>query len=119
VPVGEQHGGGCLPFYCSLCVSYCEFFRNPLTFALLEQSILPGLIAEKERAAQRRIRVRAAGCAAGQEPYSIAILLDELTAARGNTVSFRVFATGNSETELAAAPEGVHDSFKEKLDGPE
>jgi chemotaxis methyl-accepting protein methylase len=95
--------------YCSLSVSYSEFFRNPLTFALLEQLILPGLIAEKERAARTEVRVWSAGCAAGQEPYSAAILLDQLTAARGNTVSFRIFATDNSETELAAAREGVYD----------
>jgi len=96
-------------FYRSLCVSYSEFFRNPLTFALLERRVLPDLIAEKERAARTEIRVWSAGCAAGQEPYSIAILLDELTAARGSTVSFRIFATDNSEPELAAAREGVYD----------
>ena len=95
--------------YRSLCVSYSEFFRNPLTFALLEQSILPGLIAHKEQAARPEIRVWSAGCAAGQEPYSVAILLDELTSARGNTVSFRIFATDSSEPELAAARKGVYD----------
>jgi len=96
-------------FYGSLCVSYSEFFRNPLTFALLEQLILPGLIAKTEQPARTEIRVWSAGCAAGQEPYSIAILLDELTAARGDTVSFRIFATDNSEPELAAARKGVYD----------
>ncbi|MCD6285131.1 MAG: protein-glutamate O-methyltransferase CheR [Anaerolineae bacterium] len=96
-------------FYRSLRVSYSEFFRNPLTFALLEQLILPGLIAEKERAGRSEIRVWSAGCAAGQEPYSLAILLDELTAGRRNTVSFRIFATDSSEPELAAAREGVYD----------
>jgi chemotaxis protein methyltransferase CheR len=96
-------------FYQSLFVSYSEFFRNPLTFALLEGRVLPGLIAEKERTARAEIRVWSAGCAAGQEPYSVAILLDEGTAARGNTVSFRVFATDSSEPELSVAREGVYD----------
>lgn len=49
----------------SLCVSYSEFFRNPLSFALLEQLVLPGLIAEKERAAWTETRVWSAGHSAG------------------------------------------------------
>ena len=49
------------------------------------------------------------GCAAGQEPYSIAILLDDLIAAGGKTISFRIFATDTSETELTSAREGVFD----------
>ena len=107
VPLSENEAEA-ETFYRSLRVSYSEFFRNPLTFALLEQLILPGLVAEKERAGRSEIRVWSAGCAAGQEPYSIAILLDELTAGRGNTVSFRIFATDNSEPELAAARKGVY-----------
>lgn len=92
-----------------LNITYSEFFRNSLTFALLEQLLLPGLIAEKEKAGRAEIRVWSAACAAGQEAYSIAILLDELAAARGNAVSFRIFATDGSDTEIVAAQEGVYD----------
>ena len=46
----------------SLHISHSEFFRDPLTFALLEQRILPGLIAEKQRAGRSEIRVWSAGC---------------------------------------------------------
>jgi chemotaxis protein methyltransferase CheR len=96
---------------CSLDISFSEFFRNQLTFALLEQLILPGIISEKERNGRGEIRVWSAGCAAGQEAYSVAILLDELTAdRRNNAVSFRLFATDRSASELELARQGTYDS---------
>ena len=58
----------------SLRIVYSEFFRDPLTFALLEQSILPALVGEKERRRPAEIRIWTAGCAAGQETGSVAIL---------------------------------------------
>ena len=56
-------------FFRSLNITYSEFFRNPLTFAVLEQRVLPGLIEEKQESCPAEIRVWSAGCAAGQESY--------------------------------------------------
>jgi chemotaxis methyl-accepting protein methylase len=85
-----------------LNVTYSEFFRNPLTFALLEAIVLPGLAQEKARSRHPEIRVWSAGCAGGQEAYSIAILLDELAAA------CRIFASDIVAAELVAARQGVY-----------
>lgn len=52
------------------------FFRDRGQFALLKNFILPEIISRHRD--DRSIRIWSAGCAAGQEPYSIAILLDEL-----------------------------------------
>lgn len=92
----------------SLNISYSEFFRNPLTFAMLEQAILPSLIVQKQQTARAEIRIWSAGCAAGQEPYSVAILLDELIEARNSTTSFRIFATDRSATVLETAQKGMY-----------
>jgi len=93
----------------ALTITYSEFFRNPLTFALIEQLIIPVLLDEKGKSGRSEIRVWSAACAAGQEPYSVAILLDELITARGSTVSYRIFATDFSATDLALADKGVYD----------
>ncbi len=92
----------------SLLVSHSEFFREPLEFALLEEVVLPELIRHTKRAGQRELRVWSAGCAAGQEPYSLAILLDALTARSETDIGFRIFATDVSEANLAAARSGVY-----------
>lgn len=92
----------------SLRIGYSEFFRNPLTFALLEQWILPSLAAEKPLGGHSEIRVWSAGCAAGQEAWSIAMLLDALSGARKPRISYRIFATDLSESDLAIADTGVY-----------
>jgi chemotaxis methyl-accepting protein methylase len=92
----------------SLNVGYSEFFRSPLTFALLEQWVLPGLAAARGTRRPQELRVWSAGCAAGQEAWSIAILLEELAAARAEAFSFRVIATDISKPALALAREGVY-----------
>jgi len=97
-------------FYRSLNITYSEFFRNPLTFALLEHRVLPALIEEKLDSGTAEIRVWSAGCAAGQESYSIACLLDELLYARKKSLSFRIFATDISEKCLVFARSGVYDA---------
>ena len=94
----------------SLRVVYSEFFRDPLAFALLEQIILPALVAAKKTSVQGEIRVWSAACAAGQEPWSVAILLDELLGAQppDTLAPYRIFATDLSETDLAVARAGVY-----------
>lgn len=103
-----EHGAEALAFYRSLHIGYSDFFRDPLTFALLEKLILPRLIADKEQSGQNEIRVWSAGCASGQEAWSLAMLLDELTGASTPTVSYRIFGTDLSESDLALAAAGIY-----------
>ena len=93
----------------ALRITYSEFFRNPLTFALLEQVVLPGLLDRAGKRGRGEVRIWSCACAAGQEVYSLAILLDELTADQKDAAHFRIFATDIDETELAAARAGSYD----------
>lgn len=88
--------------------SYSMFFRNPLTFALLEQFALPALTQAREKDGQET-RIWSAGCAAGQEAYSLAILLEELVASRSHGARFRIFATDHCAANLTQAQRGIYD----------
>jgi chemotaxis methyl-accepting protein methylase len=94
--------GEAVAFYRSLSISHSEFFRTPLTFALLEALVLPAIAAARTRTGRPEIRVWSAGCAGGQEPYSLAILLAELAAPH------RIFASDIAAAELDAARQGVY-----------
>jgi chemotaxis protein methyltransferase CheR len=54
------------------------FWRDPGQCDLLAQTILPELIERRVRRQQRVLRLWSAGCAAGDEAYTLAILVDEL-----------------------------------------
>jgi len=91
----------------SLYISYSEFFRNPLTFAVLEQVVLPQLLNKMTNAHRSEMRIWSAGCASGQEPYSLAILLEELLEQRSDA-GYRIFATDISEQQLIKAKNGIY-----------
>jgi chemotaxis methyl-accepting protein methylase len=89
--------------------SYSEFIRNPLTFSILEQLVIPGLFESQSKKLSGEIRIWSAGCAAGQEPYSLAMLLDHYKNSRFANINYRIFATDNSVKELDVARHGVFD----------
>ncbi|MBA3542454.1 MAG: chemotaxis protein CheR, partial [Deltaproteobacteria bacterium] len=87
--------------YRDLLIGVTRFFRNEAAFEVLEQRVLPELL--KQCATGRPLRVWVAGCATGEEAYSLAILLHELTANLTDR-SFQIFATDvhRGSIELAA-----------------
>jgi chemotaxis methyl-accepting protein methylase len=97
-------------FLHSLSISFSEFFRNPLTFAILEQLILPTLVASKGESRPAELRIWSAGCAAGQEAWSVAMMLEDLATARARPIPLRIFATDVSEAALALAREGSYNT---------
>ncbi len=60
-----------------LTVGESYFFRDEKAFEVLEKQILPEWI-DSRRNQKRRLRIWSAGCATGEEPYSIAILLSRM-----------------------------------------
>jgi len=71
---GEHELRSLLPL---VTVGHTEFFRDARQFRALERTILPEA-AKLARGEHRRIGMWSAGCATGEEPYSLAIVLDEL-----------------------------------------
>lgn len=89
--------------------TWTEFFRDPLAFAYLEYVTLPILRDELRNRTPGGIRAWSAGCSTGQEAWSLAVLLEELSAERGERVPYHLFATDNADDALAAARKAVYD----------
>lgn len=92
----------------SLQVVFSQFFREPLSFALLEQVILPNIL--KDAPPGSEIRVWSAGCACGEEAYSLAMLIEDQLQWAQKDLRYRIFATDVSQAALGAAQEGVYDA---------
>ncbi len=60
----------------TVTIDTTEFFRGKRQFKLLREHILPELIRQKNK--KKRIRIWSSGCSTGQEPYSIAMLVNEM-----------------------------------------
>ena len=87
-----------------LTINYSHFFRETLTFEYIEQIIFPAMFAAKRSGNDRMIRIWSAGCAGGEEPYSIAILVKHLI--EKEDLKIMVFGTDVDESALAMAREG-------------
>src|SRR6185437_10056314 len=84
----------------AMTINESSFFRDAAIFQRLSRDILPELMAR--RAGEKRLRIWSAACAAGQEAYSLAMVLDNLgLAAEGWTVD--LIATDISADAIARA----------------
>ena len=81
-----------------------SFFRDAHPFDSLRGTVIPELIERNK--GLRTLRIWSAGCATGQEPYSIAMLLREDFPALLTTWSVQILATDVSATVLAQASAG-------------
>lgn len=97
-------------FLSSLQINYSEFFRNTLTFATLEKIVLPSIILQKKASKNKEVRIWSAACAGGQEPYSLAILLEELLEQDISGVTYRIFATDQTQEVIDEAKVGIFHS---------
>jgi chemotaxis protein methyltransferase CheR len=95
-------------FVHSFQINYSEFFRNDLTFSVLNKIVLPEIILLNKENHFNGIRVWCAACSEGQEAYSIAILLEELS--RMHKFEYIIFATDQSETFINTAQKGIYHS---------
>ncbi len=92
---------------CESClITVTAFFREPEVFAELKEKVLPSLV--ENRGPEDPIRIWAAGCATGEEAYSIAICLVEFLEDAKLSIPFEIFATDISETAIDHARAGIY-----------
>ncbi len=88
-------------------INVTQFFRDPNAFAYLKSEILPKLIAQA-RTHDRFLRFWTAGCATGEEPYSLAMLVTDLLGAELPEWSVKIFATDLDEAAISFARRGLY-----------
>ena len=88
-------------------IKVTEFFRDPQLFDYLKEEVLPGLI-EEAREEENQLRIWSAGCATGEEAYSLAILVSEVLGREAGLFNVRIFATDIDEDAVKYARRGVY-----------
>ena len=82
------------------------FFHIPSAFGVLEERVIPALFENKST--KDPIRVWVAGCATGEEAYSVAILLFQYASTLKAPPKIEIFATDNDKHALDYAKKGVY-----------
>lgn len=90
----------------TILINVTEFFRDPPAWEILRHEILPNLL--KRIKPGHSFRAWSAGCASGEEPYSIAILLAEHFGPRIQDYDIKIYATDIDEDALNTARRGEY-----------
>jgi two-component system, chemotaxis family, CheB/CheR fusion protein len=85
----------------TILINVTSFFRDAPAWKVLETTVLPGLIERKLPADP--IRVWSAGCASGEEPYSLAMLLVAALGEERYRRAVKIYATDMDEEALQSA----------------
>ena len=99
----------------ALTINVSEFFRDASVWSVLRDGILPSLIREKIASGSRDLRVWTAGCADGEETYTIAILLLDALAYLSEGFRIQILGTDVDLASLSRARNGEYAAARLRL----
>ena len=102
----QRHPAEVRALHQDLLITVTAFFRDPDALAALRHPVLPQLLAQ--RSPDDPLRVWVAGCATGEEAYSLAMCLTEFVEEAAIPVRIQVFATDLSEPAIDKARAGLY-----------
>jgi two-component system CheB/CheR fusion protein len=124
----EVHPEEFNPLFNTILINVTHFFRDEAAWTYLAEEVLPGLIAR--RPATASLRVWSAGCATGEEAYTVAMVLAEMLGPELFRDRVKIYGTdvdddalskarqaNYTEKEVEGVPAGLLQKYFDKLDG--
>jgi two-component system CheB/CheR fusion protein len=102
----EVHPDEFLPLFNTVLINVTAFFRDPQAWEALNEKVLPWILDAKGQ--EESIRCWSAGCASGEEAYTLAILLAEAMGDQAFRHQVKIYATDVDEEALAHARLGSY-----------
>ena len=93
-----------------LTIHVSQFFRNPSLYEKISREIFPKLFAAASKRGAKSLRVWSLGCAWGEEPYSIALILAEQFGEMIKEIPVKIDATDVDLSTIEQARRGVYPS---------
>lgn len=103
----------------SLTINVTTFFRNPQTYRVIREEVLPLIYQYRQSSPIKMARFWSIGCSSGEEPYSVAMMVKELSQTSLKNFQAMIYATDVDEGILKMAQSGLFPKMKmTKLPGP-
>jgi len=102
----EVHPEEFTPLFNTVLINVTSFFRDPDAWEALARVTIPAIIAGKMPG--EPIRICSVGCASGEEPYSVAMLLAEALGDKEFRARVKIYATDVDHDALATARHAVY-----------
>ncbi len=104
-----------MEFIDSITTNFTKFFRHPEQFDFIKNFVIPEIVLKRQQQGLFKIKLWSAGCATGEEPYSMLISSLESFEDNGIKMMIEVIASDISLKCLEIAQRGIYS--KEKLEG--
>ena len=96
-----------------------SFYRNPPQLKVFQDIVLPREIEKAQATGKKQLRIWSAGCSTGEEPYTIAIILNEVLKAQLPLWDIKITANDLSEGVVKAAQRGIYNDYALRTTPPE
>jgi two-component system CheB/CheR fusion protein len=113
----RDHGEEFAELFNTILINVTGFFRDAETWELVGQEVIPRLL--EERPDEAPLRVWSAGCASGEEPYTVAMLLAEALGEDDFRRRVKIYATDVDDDALAEAREATYTTKQLEKVAPE
>jgi two-component system, chemotaxis family, CheB/CheR fusion protein len=102
----EQHSEEFVELFNTILINVTGFFRDTETWETAAAEVIPRLL--DERSDEAPLRVWSAGCASGEEPYTVAMLLAEALGEEEYRRRVKIYATDVDDDALSEAREAAY-----------
>jgi two-component system CheB/CheR fusion protein len=102
----KEHPPEVQTLFRELLINVTSFFRDPALFDALKREVLPGMLGQRPE--HETLRVWVAGCATGEEAYSVAMLLRELADEHKRDWPAQIYGTDIDADAIAVARAGLY-----------
>ncbi len=97
----EVHPDEFKTLFNTILINVTAFFRDPLAWEYLAKEIIPNILKNKQK--NEQVRIWSAGCASGEEAYTLAIILAEILGIDDFRHRVKIYATDIDEEALNQA----------------
>jgi chemotaxis protein methyltransferase CheR len=95
----------------ALTINVTKFLRNYESFEIIGNEIIPNIFKHKEEQGRRIVRLWSAGCSSGEEPYTLAILIDRFLKDKIRNFHLKIYGTDIDDDSLQRARTGSYDEM--------
>jgi len=88
-----------------------SFFRNPPQLKVFQEHVLKEIVNAQRDKNVKRLRIWSAGCSTGEEPYTLAIIIQEALKTAADSWDIKITANDLSEAVLVSARRGVYTEY--------
>lgn len=97
--------------YDTITTNETSFFRSPPQIEAFAEKALPDVMARRQKAGEKILRIWSAGCSTGEEAYTLGIVLKEVLKENLHAWDIKICASDISEKALRSAKQASYNEY--------